>query len=110
MYSHREMADRYGPVSMPDREWRKPEIRHALRERAAGTLLSLVQKHAGVSQARLATATGIGQGRLNEIINGHRQGARLYVLEPIASGLGMPDDVPVLFVLPPLDPHTRNRH
>jgi hypothetical protein len=67
------MADRYGPVNMPDREWRKPEIRHALRERAAGTLLSLVQRHAGVSQARLATATGIGQGRLNEIINGHRQ-------------------------------------
>ena len=86
------MADRYGPVSMPDREWRKPDIRHALRERAAGTLLSLVQKHAGVSQARLATATGIGQGRLNEIINGHRQVARLDVLERIAGGLAMPDD------------------
>ncbi len=84
------MADRYGPVSMPDREWRKPEIRHALRDRDAGNLLSLVQKHAGVSQARLATATGIGQGRLNEIINGHRQVARLDVLERIAGGLAMP--------------------
>jgi len=32
---------------MPDREWRKPEIRHALRERAAGALLSLVQNTPG---------------------------------------------------------------
>jgi len=37
------MADRYGPVSMPDREWRKPEIRHALRERDSRSLLGLVQ-------------------------------------------------------------------
>ena len=91
---------------MPDREWRKPEIRHALRERAAGTLLSLVQKHAVASQARLATATGIGQGRLNEIINGHRQVARLDVLERIAGGLAMPDDARVLFGLAPVHAET----
>lgn len=56
------MADRYGHVSMPDREWRKPEIRHALRERDAGILLGLVQKHAGVSQARLARRPGSAKG------------------------------------------------
>ena len=104
------MADRYGPVSMPDREWRKPEIRHALRERDAGALLGLVQKHAGVSQARLATATGIGQGRLNEIINGHRQVARLDVLERIAGGLAMPDDARVLFGLAPVHADTLTGH
>jgi transcriptional regulator with XRE-family HTH domain len=104
------MADRYGPVSMPDREWRKPEIRHALRDRDAGNLLSLVQKHAGVSQARLATATGIGQGRLNEIINGHRQVARLDVLERIAGGLAMPDDARVLFGLAPVHAETLTGH
>jgi transcriptional regulator with XRE-family HTH domain len=54
-----------------------------------------------VSQARLATATGIGQGRLNEIINGHRQVARLDVLERIAGGLAMPDYAQVLFGLAP---------
>jgi hypothetical protein len=37
------MADRYGPVSMPDREWRNPGIRHALRDRDAAALLGLVQ-------------------------------------------------------------------
>jgi transcriptional regulator with XRE-family HTH domain len=95
---------------MPDREWRKPEFRHALRERAAGTLLSLVQKHAGVSQARLATATGIGQGRLNEIINGHRQVARLDVLERIAGGLAMPNDARVLFGLAPVHADTLTGH
>ena len=104
------MADRYGPVSMPDREWRKPEIRHALRDRDAGNLLSLVQKHAGVSQARLATATGIGQGRLNEIINRHRQVARLDVLERIAGGLAMPDNARVLFGLAPVHAETLTGH
>jgi adenylate cyclase class 2 len=73
-------------------------------------LLSLVQRHAGVSQARLATATGIGQGRLNEIINGHRQVARLDVLERIAGGLAMPDDARVLFGLAPVHADTLTGH
>jgi len=110
MYSHHEMADRYGPVSMADREWRKPGIRHALRQRDAGTLLRLVQQFSGVSQARLATATGIGQGRLNEIINGHRQVARLDVLERLADGLAMPDDARVLFGLAPVHADTLTGH
>ena len=71
---------------MPDREWRKPEIRHALRERDAGTLLSLVQRHAGVSQARLD------------------------VLERIAGGLAMPDDARVLFGLAPVHTDTLTGH
>ena len=90
--------------------WCNPEIRHALRERAAGTLLSLVQKHAWVSQARLATATGIGQGRLNEIINGRRRVARLDVMERIAGGLAMPDDARVLFGLAPVHADTLTGH
>jgi transcriptional regulator with XRE-family HTH domain len=80
----------------------KARIWHALHQRDAGTLLSLVQKHASVSQARLATAAGIGQGRLNEIINGRRQITRLDVLERLAGRLGMPDDARVLFGLAPV--------
>ena len=63
-----------------------------------------------MSQARLATATGIGQGRLNEIINGHRQVARLDVLERIADGLAMPDDARVLFGLAPVHADTLTGH
>ena len=36
------------------------------------------------------------QGRLNEVINGHRQVASLDVLERIADGLAMPGDARVL--------------
>lgn len=97
-------------MSMPDREWRKPGVRYALRQRDAGTLLRLVQQHVGVSQARLATAAGIGQGRLNEIINGHRHVARLDVLERLASGLAMPDDARVLFGLAPVHADTLTGH
>ena len=59
---------------MPDREWRKPEIRHALRERDAGALLSLVQKHAGVSQARHA-----------ETLTGHAEISRVFTVQAEAN-------------------------
>jgi hypothetical protein len=56
------------------------------------------------------TATGISQGRLNEIINGHRQVARLDILERIAGGLAMPDDARVLFGLAPVHADTLTGH
>lgn len=104
------MADRYGPVDMSARAWRGPDIRQALKLRDAGALLRLVQQHTGVSQARLATAAGMGQGRLNEIINGHRQVTRLDVLQRLADGLAMPDDARVLFGLAPVHADTLTGH
>ena len=104
------MADRYGPVDIPARAWRGRDIRHALKQRDAGALLRLVQQHTGVSQARLATAAGMGQGRLNEIINGHRQVTRLDVLQRLADGLAMPDDARVLFGLAPVHADTLTGH
>ena len=102
-------ADRYGPVDVPPGAWRRPEFREVLRQRDTAALLRLIQQHAGVSQARLAAA-GLGQGRLNEIINGQRQVARLDVLERLADGLGMPDDARVLFGLAPVHTATLTGH
>lgn len=104
------MADRFGPVKVPPRSWRQPEFRLALQQRDTAALLRLVQQHAGVSQARLAAAAGLGQGRLNEIINGRRQVARLDVLERLADGLAMPDDARVLFGLAPVHVDTLTGH
>lgn len=64
-------------------------------------ILRLIQRYSGVSQVRLASAAGMGQGRVNEIINGHRQVTGLDVFERIAAGLSMPDEARVLMGLAP---------
>jgi transcriptional regulator with XRE-family HTH domain len=109
MYGGGEM-DRYGPVDVPSGAWRSPAVRQALRQRDTAALLRLIQQHSGASQARLAAASGIGQGRLNEIVNGRRQVSRLDVLERLADGLGMPDDARVLFGLAPVHADTLTGH
>lgn len=96
------MAGDYGPVSMPGPAWRGPEVRGALEKRDVPALLRAVQRHTGESQARLAAAARIGQPRMNEIFNGHRQITTLEVLERLAEGLQMPDDARILFGLAPL--------
>ncbi|WP_433179029.1 helix-turn-helix domain-containing protein [Actinoallomurus sp. CA-150999] len=95
------MDKRYGPVELPARSWHQGEVHSALRARDIPALLRLVQRYTGASQARLATAFAMGQGRVNEIINGRRQVTRLDVFERIADGLAMPDEARVLFGLAP---------
>jgi transcriptional regulator with XRE-family HTH domain len=91
----------FGPVEISPNAWRQREVSQALRRRDVSALLHLVQKYSGVSQARLATAVGMGQGRVNEIIHGRRQVTRIEVFERIADGLGMPDEARVLMGLAP---------
>jgi transcriptional regulator with XRE-family HTH domain len=91
----------FGPVEVPASAWRQEELHQALRTRNAAELLRLIQRYSGLSQARLATATGMGQGRVNEIINGRRQVTRIDVFERIADGLTMPDEARVLMGLAP---------
>jgi predicted XRE-type DNA-binding protein len=91
----------FGPVEIPADAWRHIEVSQALRRRDVSALLHLIQKYSGVSQARLATAVGIGQGRVNEIINGHRQVTQIDVFERLADGLSMPDEARVLMGLAP---------
>jgi hypothetical protein len=64
-------------------------------------VLRLVQRYGQVSQVRLANATGIAQGRVNEIVNGRRQVTALEVFERIADGVSMPDEARMLTGLAP---------
>ncbi len=81
-----------GPIELPGWAWERAEVRQALRARNVGAVFRCVQQYAGASQARIATAAGMTQARVNEIINGRRQVSRLDVYERIADGLRMPDD------------------
>ncbi|MBF6050732.1 transcriptional regulator [Streptomyces eurocidicus] len=80
------------PIELPDWTWQRAGIREALRARDMGAVFRHVQQFGGVSQARIATATGLYQARVNEIINGRREVALLDVFERIADGLCLPDD------------------
>ncbi|MFJ6540480.1 helix-turn-helix domain-containing protein [Streptomyces sp. NPDC091385] len=80
------------PIEPPDWTWERADVRQALRARDMGAVFRHIQKHTGASQARIGVATGMAQGRVNEIINGRREVTRLDVYERIADGLHMPDD------------------
>ncbi|MEU8567651.1 helix-turn-helix transcriptional regulator [Streptomyces pathocidini] len=79
-------------IELPDWAWERAEVRQALRARDVSAVFRYVQRYAGASQARIATAAGMTQARVNEIINGRREVSRLDVYERIADGLRMPDD------------------
>lgn len=85
------MATPAGHLDLPDWAWQRPEIREALRSRDIAAVFRHVQTF-GISQARIATVTGMTQGRVNEIINERREVSRLDVFERIADGLALPDD------------------
>lgn len=67
-------------------------------------ILRGVQRYGGATQTRLATATGLVQGRISEIMRGQRTVTALEVFERIADGLNMPDDARVLLGLAPVHP------
>ncbi|MBR7677181.1 XRE family transcriptional regulator [Streptomyces daliensis] len=80
------------PVELPDWAWQRAEVRQSLRVRDIGAVFRYVQQYGGASQARIATAVGMTQARVNEIINERREVTRLDVYERLADGLSMPDD------------------
>ncbi|MFJ4368856.1 helix-turn-helix domain-containing protein [Streptomyces chartreusis] len=80
------------PITLPDWAWERPEVRQALRARDMGAVFRHAQQYAGASQARIATATGMTQARVSEIMSGRREVSRLDVYERIADGVHMPDD------------------
>ncbi|MCX4582449.1 helix-turn-helix domain-containing protein [Streptomyces sp. NBC_01481] len=86
------MATSLAPIELPDWAWERAEVRQALRGRDIGAVFRHAQQYAGVSQSKIATAIGMTQARVNEIINGRREVSRLDVYERIADGLNMPDD------------------
>jgi tetratricopeptide (TPR) repeat protein len=66
-----------------------------------GTLFALLSRYAGLSQTRIGTAVGLGQGRTSEIINGIRAVAATHVFQRIADGLDMPDPARILLGISP---------
>jgi transcriptional regulator with XRE-family HTH domain len=91
-------------VKIPVWAWEREEIRDALRARDAGAILRFAQQYGGASQSRIAAATGLLQGRVNEIVRGRRSVVRIDVFERIARGLRMPDDARMLMGLAPAGP------
>jgi transcriptional regulator with XRE-family HTH domain len=97
----------FGPVEIPASAWQQKDLCQALQGRDVGEILRLAQRYGGVSQVRLANATGIAQGRVNEIVNGRRQVIALEVFERIAAGLAMPDEARILAGLAPANAAAR---
>ncbi|MDI6411066.1 MULTISPECIES: helix-turn-helix domain-containing protein [Streptomyces] len=93
------MSSALVPIELPDWAWQRAEVRQALRVRDIGAVFRCVQQYSGASQSRIATATGMTQARVNEILNGRRQVSRLDVFERVADGLSMPDDARCLLGL-----------
>jgi hypothetical protein len=62
----------FAPIKIPDDVWRRSATIQFLRDRDVANLLRAAQQYAGVSQARLAAALDVSQGRLNELIHGKR--------------------------------------
>jgi transcriptional regulator with XRE-family HTH domain len=67
-------------------------------------LFRVAQRYAGASQSRIATATGILQGRVSEILHSSRAVTTLDLFERIADGLGMPDHARMRLGLAPRHP------
>lgn len=89
------------PVHLPATAWRLLDMRQALRSRDVAAILKLAQQYTGASQGRLASAIGIGQGRLNELINRRRTVSTLDMFDRLADGLNMPDAARMLLGLAP---------
>lgn len=85
-------------ITIPTWAWGREETRRLLGERDIAGLLRLAQAH-GASQTRIATATGIAQGRVSEVLSGKRTVSSLRLIERIADGLNMPDPSRALFGL-----------
>jgi hypothetical protein len=68
--------------------WTSDAARQACAARDVGALFRLLQHH-GVSQRRIAAATGQSQSEIPEILKGRRV-RHVDVLERIADGLGTP--------------------
>jgi transcriptional regulator with XRE-family HTH domain len=104
-------ASAFDPPSIPPAFWERPDVCQALRRRDMGALFRLLCQYTGLSQMRIATAVGLGQGRISEVINGIRNIRDAKVFERIADGLDMPDHARILLGLSPrqITPRTSQR-
>ena len=94
-------ASAFDPPSIPPAFWERPDVCQALRKRDMGALFRLLRQYTGLSQTRIGTAVGLGQGRISEVVNGIRGIRHAHVFERIADGLDMPDHARILLGLSP---------
>lgn len=73
---------------IPEEVWGLETMRAALRVREIATMYDILQRH-GVSQRRIAAATGQSQSEISEILSGRRVWS-YDVLVRIADGFGIP--------------------
>lgn len=97
------VATAFDPLVIPAHVWQRPDVRGILHARDLGRLFELLGRY-GASQSRLATAFGLSQGRISEIVRGRRTVTTLEVFERVADGLDMPDDARMLLGLAPRQP------
>ena len=91
----------FDPPAIPPAFWERPDVCQALSRRDMSTLFRLLRQYLGLSQMRIGTAVGLGQGRMSEVINGIRTIRDVKVFERIADGLDMPDHARILLGLTP---------
>ncbi len=89
------------PLRVPAGFWRRGDVGNALDHRDFGALFRLLNSHAGASQTRIGTATGMPQGTVCLIMNGKRAVRAIDVLERIADGLTLPDEARLRLGLAP---------
>jgi predicted XRE-type DNA-binding protein len=80
----------FDPPAIPAAFWERPDVCQALRQRDMSALFRLLRQYLGLSQTRIGTAVGLGQGRMSEVINGIRGIRHTHVFERIADGLDIP--------------------
>ncbi|MGW3785682.1 helix-turn-helix domain-containing protein [Micromonospora chokoriensis] len=85
---------------IPDDFWARENVRTAVRVRDIGTLFRLLARHTGASQTRIGAVVGLEQGYVSRVIAG-RKVTSIDVLERIADGCGMPDEIRMLLGLAP---------
>jgi tetratricopeptide (TPR) repeat protein len=85
-------ASAFDPPAIAAEFWVRPSVGQALSRHDMGALFQLLGQYEGLSQTRIATATGIAQGRVSEIVRGKRTVSASHVFERIANGLEMPDN------------------
>ena len=91
----------FDPPAIPAEFWARPSVAQALTRRDMGALFRLLRQYTGLSQTRIATATGIPQGRVSEIVRDKRAVGAKHVFERIANGLNMPDPARLALGLAP---------
>jgi transcriptional regulator with XRE-family HTH domain len=82
--------------SVADRESGLPDVSAALTTKDMGELFRLLRFKAKITQTRIATATGITQGRVSDIVRNEHAVRTLAVYTRIADGLNMPEHARIL--------------